>query len=108
SGTQTRSVTCRRSDGATVSNSYCGSGQPAASQSCTPTSGYSCGTQGATTRSTTLTNACTGSAQVSTLNCGSAGIGTSKSCSGTVTVTAVGGPITLRPQAELYAVSGAT
>src|SRR5690606_37642129 len=76
--------------------------------SCTPTSGYSCGTQGATTRSTTLTNACTGSAQVSTLNCGSAGIGTSKSCSGTVTVTAVGGPIMLRPQAELYAVSGAT
>jgi hypothetical protein len=37
SGTQSRSVSCQRSDGATVANSNCGS--PATSQSCTGSSG---------------------------------------------------------------------
>jgi hypothetical protein len=36
-GTQTRSVSCTRSDGSTVANSYCGS--PATSQSCSSSSG---------------------------------------------------------------------
>jgi len=34
-GTQTRSVTCRRSDGVTMSDSYCRGAKPIASQSCT-------------------------------------------------------------------------
>jgi len=34
-GTQTRIVTCKRSDGTLVGESYCGSGKPTTSQSCT-------------------------------------------------------------------------
>jgi hypothetical protein len=33
-GTQTRSVYCRRSDGATVSDGFCGGGKPSTSRSC--------------------------------------------------------------------------
>jgi len=33
-GTQTRSVVCRRSDGQTVADSFCGGGKPATSQAC--------------------------------------------------------------------------
>lgn len=33
-GTQSRSIWCQRSDGATVDDSYCGGGKPAGSQSC--------------------------------------------------------------------------
>ena len=51
SGSQSRTETCVRSDGTTVSSSYCTSTEPATSQACTPTSGYSCGTEGATSQS---------------------------------------------------------
>jgi hypothetical protein len=61
SAAQSQTVTCLRSDGTTVDNSQCsGAGvEPATSQSCTPTSGYSCGTEGALTQPTTLTDTCT-------------------------------------------------
>lgn len=58
SASRTRSVTCRRSDGTTVADSYCGGGKPASSGACTPTSGFSCGTQGPLSQQATLTNTC--------------------------------------------------
>lgn len=61
SGSRTRAITCLRSDGTTVSNSTCQDklgNPPATSQACTPTSGFSCGTKGSTTRTVTLTNTC--------------------------------------------------
>ena len=60
SSSQTRSIGCQRSDGASVATSYCpAASQPSASQACTPSSGYSCGVSGATAQSVILTNTCT-------------------------------------------------
>lgn len=59
SSTQSRSVTCLRSDGTTAANTYCAGAPPATMQSCTPTTGFSCGVEGATSQSVFLTNACT-------------------------------------------------
>ncbi len=42
SGTQTRTVTCRRSDGATVAGSFCTATKPATTQTCSAYVGGSC------------------------------------------------------------------
>ncbi len=56
SGTQTRTVRCLRSDGATVSDSYCGGGKPSSSRSCTTS--CSAGTKPATSQSCTAGTPC--------------------------------------------------
>ena len=59
SATQTQTVTCLRSDGTTVADSYCPtSSEPATSEACTPSSGYSCGAQAATSQSVTMNSVC--------------------------------------------------
>ncbi len=58
-GTQSRNVTCLRSDGTTVADGSCGGPKPLTSQSCTPESGFSCGVKDNTTQSVVLTDTCT-------------------------------------------------
>lgn len=58
SGSQSRSVICRRSDGAPVDDAFCGESKPSGTQSCTPTS-FSCGPEPATSQTVLLTNSCT-------------------------------------------------
>ena len=59
SGTQNQTVTCQRSDGTTVSNTYCSSAsEPASTQNCTPSTGYSCGTEGLLSQSVTMNTVC--------------------------------------------------
>lgn len=62
SATQSRAVSCMRFDGVNsvaVSDLLCdSSSKPSTSQSCTPTTGYSCGTQPPLTQSVLLTNTC--------------------------------------------------
>ena len=65
SGSQTRTVTCLRSDGTTVPDSDCSGTTPSTSEFCTPTSGYSCGTEGATTQTVADYGGCTYSWQAS-------------------------------------------
>ena len=64
SGSQTRTVTCQRSDGTTVASSYCTATEPAASQSCTPTS-VNCGTEAALSQTVSDYGGCTYSWQAS-------------------------------------------
>ena len=60
SGSQSRTETCMRSDGTAVSSSYCsGTAEPATSESCTPSSGFSCGTEGATSQTVSDYGGCT-------------------------------------------------
>lgn len=80
SGTATRTVSCLRSDGTTVDNGQCASAtMPATTQACTPTSGFSCGTEDVLTQTTTDTSTCSYSWNVGTWS------GTSSQCSGTAT-----------------------
>ena len=59
SATQTQTVSCQRSDGTTVADTYCStSTEPALSQACTPSSGYSCGTEAALNQSVTMNSVC--------------------------------------------------
>ncbi len=58
SAAQVRTVSCTRNDGVTVADSLCPGARPADTQSCTPTSGFSCGTQAALSQSTQLTDTC--------------------------------------------------
>lgn len=59
SATQTQTVTCVRSDGTTEPSSDCSSStEPAASQACTPSSGYACGTEGALNQQVTMNTVC--------------------------------------------------
>ena len=80
--TVTRSVTCQQSDGTVVASSYCADAgtQPAASESISDYSG--CGT--ATFSTNTVSCAATG-----------AGVGSTNCSPDSVTITAVGGPVTL-------------
>jgi hypothetical protein len=59
SGQESQTVTCVRTDGTVVANSFCTGTAPAASAACTPTTGFSCGTEGLLTQKVTLTNKCT-------------------------------------------------
>ena len=59
SGQQSQTVTCVRTDGTVVANSFCTGTAPATSAACTPTAGFSCGMEGTLTQKVTLTNKCT-------------------------------------------------
>ncbi len=90
-GSQSRSVTCVDSNGATVANSFCGSGQPATTQSCTPPVTYSwqigswsaCSAAGTQTRTVTCL-ASTG-ATVANSSCGGVQPASTQSCTPPVT-----------------------
>lgn len=58
--TQTQTVTCLRSDGTTVDFNECDRAtMPPTTQTCTPTSGFSCAEEGPLSQSTTDTSTCT-------------------------------------------------
>ncbi|MBX4209465.1 hypothetical protein KW799_02135 [Candidatus Parcubacteria bacterium] len=76
-GTQTRTVWCERSDGATVADVYCGGGKPADSQSCNPDSCCAAGTG----------NSCTSGAN----SCGQTNSGTIQ-CDGSCSASAPANP----------------
>ena len=85
SGSQSRTETCMRSDGTAVSSSYCsGTAEPATSESCTPSSGFSCGTEGATSQSVPDYSTCNYNWQMSAWSA------PSSTCSTTATETRTG------------------
>ena len=85
SGSQSRTETCLRSDGTAVSSSYCsGTAEPATSESCTPSSGFSCGTEGATSQTVPDYSTCNYSWQMSAWSA------PSSTCSTTATETRTG------------------